>query len=59
LRCFEIAGLAHVEGLGQFRDRGFTTGQARQDGAPRRVGEREKGEVEAVGAGDIHIHTVQ
>src|SRR6266853_2253258 len=40
---------ADVEGLGQFQDRGFTRGEAREDRAPRGIGEGGEGGAEAVG----------
>src|SRR5690348_10344044 len=42
-------GHAHLERLGQLGDRGLAQGEPRQDGAPRRVGERREGAAEAVG----------
>src|SRR5262245_39148574 len=40
---------AHVEWLGELGDRGLTECEPRQDGAPRRIGERRKGGAEAIG----------
>src|SRR5712692_3941577 len=42
-------GEAHVEGLGQFQDRGFARGEAREDRAPRGIGESGEGRAEAIG----------
>src|SRR6266568_5075632 len=42
-------GQAHVERLGQFQDRGFPRGEAREDRAPRGIGEGGKGRAEAIG----------
>src|SRR6266540_605868 len=42
-------GEAHVEGLGQFQDRGFARGEAREDRAPRGIGEGGEGRAEAIG----------
>src|SRR5215831_9722853 len=39
---------AHFEGLRQLGDRGLAERQARQDGPPRRIGERREGSAEAV-----------
>lgn len=43
--------LRHVEGLGEFVDRGIAENQAGQDSAARGVGESGEGGVESVGGG--------
>ncbi len=42
-------GKAHLEGRGQFRDRGLARGQASQDRAPGGIGEGGEGGAEAIG----------
>src|ERR1700704_4837841 len=49
LQVLGDGGQADLEGLGQFHDRGFPRGEAREDGTPRRIGEGGKGAAKAIG----------
>src|SRR2546427_4754320 len=49
LEMFRNGGKADLEGLGQFQDRGFARGEAREDRPPRGIGEGGKGGAEAIG----------
>src|SRR5882724_2953051 len=48
-QVFRDCRQAYLERLGQFQDRGFAGGEAREDRAPRGIGEGGKGGAEAIG----------